>query len=317
MKSNFRLALMASLLLVPSSISAENNDQVIYPAGSSFGMIPFKGSSEAEEFSGFADRSDNRSVMIVKLPLDGWDEISSAFKDREILKERGINPRTIQDMEISGLPAVQLSGTQSLQGLTIPKCILIVKGKSAIGMFTAQIPEATDTELDACKLINGVTERETVTPADQLAALPFKLASFGDMRVVRTLASSGVLLTRGKLDVVKEYEQPIAIVVSSIRPSAAGQDRQAFAEKALRDFGNFDFEGPFSTSKLTIGGKEAIALETDAIDSKSEKKVRIVQWIMFADDGNYARIIGVSRRDQWAQSYPAFKNIRDGLSWTK
>ena len=280
-------------------------------------MIPFEGSSEAKEFSGFADSTDNRSVLIAELPLDGWDQIASAFKNREVLKQRGIDARTIEETEISGREAIQLSGTQSVQGLTIPKCILIVKGKSAIGMFTAQMPEATNPDTNACVLIRGVAEREPVSTSNQLAALPFALADTGDMRVVDVLASSGVVLTHGDLDIIKLNEQPIAIVASSLRPSAAGQDKQNFAEDALKTFGSFEYDGPFAANKLTIDNKPTIALEASAIDSKSKNKVRIVQWMLFADDGNYLRLIGVSTVDQWAKSYPMFEKVRDGITWPK
>ena len=177
-------------------------------------------------------------------------------------------------------------------------------------MFTAQMPEATDSETDACGLIAGVKEREPVSTSTQLAALPFTLADLGGMRVVDVLASSGVVLTHGELDIIKLNEQPIVIVASSLRPSAAGQDQQAFAENALRTFGSFGFDGPFAANQLTIDDKPAIALEATAVDSKSKNRVRIVQWMLFTDDGNYLRIIGVSTGDEWAKSYPMFVKVR-------
>ena len=316
-KRSLGLAVLAGLLVFPSAVSAESARQVVFPAGSSFGMVPFEGSKEAKEFSGFADVSDNRSVLIAELPLDGWAEISAAFKDRDILKQRGIDARTIEGLEISGREAIRLSGTQSVQGLTVPKCILIVKGKSAIGMFTAQMPQATDPDINACELIKGVAERSPISTSDQLAALPFTLADLGGMRIVDVLASSGAVLTHGELDIIKLNEQPIAIVVSSLRPSAAGQDQAAFAENALKNFGNFDFDGPFVANKLTIDDKPAVALEATAVDSKSKNRVRLVQWMLFSDDGNYLRMIGVSTVDQWAKSHSMFEKVRDGIDWSK
>jgi len=50
----------------------------------------------------------------------------------------------------------------------------------------------------------------------------------------------------------------------------------------------------------------------DAISAKDNTPVTVVQWLRFGGQGAL-RIIGSSPREQWAQAFPRFRAVRDGI----
>ena len=297
-----------------TTLSAEEN-QVVFPKGSSFGLIPFEGATVADGFSGFIDPSDIRSVLIAESPLDSWNELYDGFRDKAKLQEQGIEVAVIEDIEIAGREALRVVAKQSFRGTLIPKCILLLKGQSRIAMFSAQMPGSTDPTENACDLINEPTERAPPTEADQLAALPFQLTELGVFRLVRVLSSSGVLLTRGPLEVVTDASQPVLIVASSLRPTAAGWDKQEFAVSLIRQLATYEIGTILTNQQLGNPERDIVELIAEATDSETGASVKIVQWLLVGDDGHYLRIIGIAADEDWPTALPQFTEIRDGLVW--
>ena len=292
---------------------AQVTNEAVYPDGSSFGLVPFDGATESTSFSGFIDVKNSNSVMINEMPLVAWAGVYEAFNKKSNLQKQGIKAKSIKDVTVSGMVALQVSGTQTFQGRPIPKCIFLVKGKNKVAMFSAQMPQAKK-KADACALITGITERGSVSLGDKLASLPFGLSDLGGMRPVVVQAGSAAVFTIGPEDQSKSAEQPVLIIAPSIRPVATGQNKQKLAEQTLRTLADHDIKKIKGVRDLTIDGYpsvEVIALaeHTDA----PGVSINIVQWMVFKPDGNYVRLIGAATTDKWDDSMQRFKAIRDGL----
>lgn len=285
----------------------------VFPDGSAFGMVPFYGAQVAEQFTGFFDPADSTSVTINELPIEAWDEIAPNVSKAETWAGQGITATQITEVTIADMPAIRIAGTQTLAGREIPKCIYVLKGKAQVGIIAAQIPSVERAGEDACALIFGLAEREPATIEQQLAALPYQLGDRGNMRIVRVIGGSGVLLTNGPKDVVRDAEQPVLIIASSIGPSALGQDREAFALQALRSFGSYSLAGKPETQELQLAGLPANRIIVDAIDSRSGQDVRLAQWVGFLPDGNYLRVVGAAQIDGWEQTLSEFEKVAMGL----
>ena len=310
----FSLFCFAALMFDTGALANdEATEAVVYPAGSSFGMIPFEGLSEAEDFSGFVDLSDGTSVTINAMPLADWDETSNGFQDKALWAAQGIVAKHIEQTLVDGMHAVRISGSQFLQGRQIPKCVLLVRGKYQIGIYAAQIPDENYSGADACSLIRGISERPTLSVESQLEALPFELPELGGLRVVRVLGGSGVLLTHGPLDVVKSVEQPVMIVTTSLAPTSKGWARTEFSEQLLRSIPQFTVENITHTLKVSVKGQPAIEIVADIRHLEAGLDARIIQWIAFAPDGNYSRMIGISRPEHWDDSRARFERVMSGF----
>jgi hypothetical protein len=287
--------------------------ETVFPEGAAFGIAPFTGAQLADEFTGFADYSDSTSVTINELPIENWDEIASSVAKQETWVPQGITATEITNVTIANMPAIRISGTQVLAGRDIPKCIYVLKGKGQIGLIAAQIPNPERAGEDACALITGVAERAPATMEERMTALPYRLGDLGDLRVVRVIGGSGVLLTDGPKDVVRDGEQPVLIVVSSISPAALGDDRGAFALQLLQSFGSYSLAGKPEMEEAVLDGLPAIRIFADAIDSTSGKDVRLAQWVGFLPDGNYLRVIGVADIENWEHTLGNFVMVAAGL----
>ena len=317
------LAFAASLLAMPTlaqegpqnANSDETKAEAVFPSGSTFGIVPFKGAVEAEQFAGFADLETSASVMINELPLDAWDEISEGFSKPETVAQAGIIATSINRLEIAGMEAIRIAGTQSKQGLEIPKCLILLKGAEKVGFLTAQIPFRDDFGGDACSMIKGIAQRDAGSSLDaKIAALPFALADIGSLRVVQVLGGSGLLLTRGPLDVVKSAEQPMMIAASSISANTVGSDQMAFSERALASFDGHELGKKLDSAEITLAGLPATRLVYEAVQGNGTK-VTIVQWTAFRADGHYVRLIGIARREDWLRDSPSFERVANFLSF--
>lgn len=303
------VAALAALVAFPSLAQ-----ETVFPEGSRFGIVPFPGSEPGEGFSGFANPQTFESVVIVDMPAEAYDEVVEGMRDPERLSQQGVTVESREEFDVDGRPAVRLRGTQTARGMTFPKCIVVLKGRAATGLFSAQMPGAESG--DACDLITGIAERDAPGRGSQLAALPFALDDLAGLRVVQTLAGNGVLLTRGPADTLDAGpDQPVMIVVRSLGatlPSADG--REAFASRALADFEGYAEHEVVSRASVEVAGLPGIEHVADAVSQGDGRRVRLVQTILFDDaEGAYFRFIGVSPEESWEENGPAFEAVRDGF----
>ncbi len=290
-------------------------DQTVFPEGSTFGIIPFEGSVEAAQFAGFADMETSASVMITELPLAAWEQISTGFSKPETIAQAGITAATISRLEIAGMEAVRIAGTQTKSGLSFPKCVVLLKGREKVGFLTAQIPFQDDFGGDACALIRGIAQRDSSTSIDeQLAALPFALSDMGGFRVVQTIGGSGAVLTRGPLDEITSAEQPVMIIASSLSANTVGPDKMAFSEKVMASFPGHELGERLDSAELTLAELPATRLVYEAVQENGTE-ITLVQWAAFRADGQYVRLIGIASRENWLSDYPNFERVANSLSF--
>ena len=300
-----------------NELGDQSSDGPSFPEGSSFGIVPFEGSEEAAGFTGFIDPNDSTSVTISELPLNGWEDSVDVFQDREMLAAQGIIAEQISDVVVSDMPGIRISGRQRLQGRLIPKCIYLLKGERHIGLFAAQIPSPERESEDACRLISGIAVRPPLTLDDQFAALPFSLNNLGEFRLVRVMGGSAAILTIGDLDVVRELEQPVVIVTSSHAPSVAGTDPSEVSLHLLASLARYDIEEFISLDSEEVAGLPGTRLVASAIHEENGLEAMLVQYVAFAPDGNYTRLIGIVLRENWEHTSDKFDSIAKGLSLTQ
>lgn len=284
----------------------------MFPDGSSFGVIPFKGSSPAQDFAGFMDPITMSSVMIAELPVEAAPTLFESMADPAALAQRGISATSVERVEIAGLEALRISGTQSAQGLeNFPKCILVIQGTSVTAMISAQMPLSSGQ--DACDLIQGVSQRPAQTLEEQIAGLPFQVDSIGTLQIQGTVGGSGMMLSKDGGD---QASKPLMVIAHSIGgdagpvPNAA--QRMAISLQMLPGLEQYRDITVETSQQITIDGAPATEIIAVGLDKTAARKVRFVHWVRFATDGRI-RLFGEASRDVFAQHYPDFVAVRDGL----
>lgn len=304
-----RAAVAAALFVSPALAQ-----DTVFPEGSRFGLIPFPGSVPGDGFTGFGNPQTYESVVIIEMPVEAYDEVAAGLRDAAKLAEQGVAVEAVEEIDVGGRPAVRVRGTQKAQGLTFPKCIVALKGRGATGLFSAQMPGAEGG--DACDLITGIGEREDPGQASQVAALPFALDDMAGMRVVRTLAGNGVLLTRGAADTLdKGPDQPLMIVVRSLGAVLPGADgREAFATKALASLDDYADQQIVSSSPVEVAGLPGVEHVVDAVSAPDGRRVRLAHTVLFDDaEEAYYRLVGISPEAAWEENAATFAAVRAGF----
>ncbi|MEM1019430.1 MAG: hypothetical protein AAGJ09_02950 [Pseudomonadota bacterium] len=300
-----------AFLLITLAAPSWGQDGSIFPQGSSFGVIPFDGSTPAADFSGFIDQETLRSVMITELPKAGAKELFVGMQQPANLATQGITAETIETLEIAGMPALRIKGTQEAQGLpAFPKCILLVEGDASTGLISAQMP--MDTNGNACDLIQGVVQRAKQSLEEQVAGLPFRVQSIGNMRIADTLGGSALMLSKA---VAGSGNKPMMIISHSLgaQQSVPGAEQRMLISMQMLDGITNYYDYAIETSyEVNIDNAPGTAILATATEVDSERKVRLVQWVRFASDGNI-RLLAESDRDAFRDHFADFQTVRDGL----
>jgi hypothetical protein len=67
-----------------------------------------------------------------------------------------------------------------------------------------------------------------------------------------------------------------------------------------------------ASEPLRIGGQQGYETRMDAVMTKGDLDVTLVQWLRFGG-GAYVRIVGMGPKDKWADVFPRLRAVRDGI----
>lgn len=303
------LAVLLSLIL---TVPAAAQPAPLFPPGSSFGLAPFPGAQLADRFAGLIEPRSSASVVIAEFPPEAFDEMAAGLSNPEALAGRGITVERVERLDLGGLEALRVTGRQTAQGATFPKCLVLVRGRAATGLYTAQTP--TQTQGDACALIAGVAERDKPGLAEQLAALPFVLDDMAGFRPVAVLAGNTLLMTVGPEDRMdRGPSQPFAFIgaaVATVPVTAAS--RMEASLRALRGLSGFRDLAVTAEAETDRGGAPVTELLATARE-EGGRPVRLAQWLLFAPNGQTLRLVAIVPADGWAAHEPALRRLAAGL----
>ena len=314
-RTGLLLALAASAIAVTAPAGAA---EPVFPYGSDFGMVPFEGAEPATDFAGFLNPTTYASVTFSTLPPEAYEAMAAAMRDPGTLAAQSITADAVEDVTLeSGQQAVRLAGTQTAQGMTVPKCIVVVRGTAGTGLFAAQMPEVDGAAEagDACALVTGIVERAPQSLKEQVAALPFRYGPTGALRPIRVLMADAVLLTAGPEDgITPGSTQPFVIVTRGVnRLPVQPEDRASLSLEALGSLDGYGDMAPVETVEVTVGDAPGIRILADATSLADGKAVRMLQTMVFPD-GAYIRAAGVAPASSFSEHEAEFRSLMDGLA---
>ncbi|WP_422345624.1 hypothetical protein [Parasphingorhabdus sp.] len=221
MKADLRMhlypKLIAALLCLILAFPAHAAEPV-FPGGGAVGLEPPGAMTVADSFSGFRDSAEGASILIAEFPPEAYAEIAPRFT-AETLAARMSMKGPVEKLTLAGdIEALLATGVQTQQGVDYRKWVMIARGDDVTGMITVQIPESSGSYSDEQirATLNSVRFQPRGSLEDEISRLPFTMTERAGFRAVRTLAGSGLILTDGPKDVVKDASQPLVIIASSL-----------------------------------------------------------------------------------------------------
>lgn len=300
------LVLLAAITAAPAQTS-----EPAFPPGFRMGLVPPPGLAPSRTFPGFEDAEKKVAVVLAELPAAAYSEFTKVIFDDSparpiVLERRELFP-------IADGMAFLATGHQEADGVRYRKWLLVTSRAEYTALVQVQVPvSAGETYPDAAvrAALASITFRASPLN-EQLAMLPFRLEELGGFRVVRALPEGAVVLTEGPRD-DGNFAQPHLIVSVGQGAPPQGVDRQVFAQRmlavtpGLRDFRMVGSE------PMRINGQPGYEVRAEALDVRTGRPVRLVQWLRLGSSG-FVRVVGVASVESWAQAFPRFRAVRDGV----
>jgi hypothetical protein len=162
-------------------------------------------------------------------------------------------------------------------------------------------------------MLASVAVRQQVPVEEQVAQMPFNIREIADFKMVRTLApGAALLLADGNEDTGIE---PAPFMVLGLIGSVPEQtdDRARFAQQAASTIPGLRDARITNSEPMRIDGSPGFETRIEAVSGKDNTPVTVVQWLRFGNAAVAIRVIGSSPRDQWAEAFPRFRKVRDGI----
>jgi hypothetical protein len=306
-----RLRLLTAITLLCAAIYPAVAADAIFPPGVRVGLTPLVGLTAAKTFSGFESSDQSVKVLVTELPADAYGEVANAFKANPG-GTGGIKPESIE----TSVGTAYYTAENAKDGATgLRRYSMILPGGTFAGYVAVQVPESASkiyTDDAVRQMFASAIIRKEVPVDEQLGLMPFKITELGNFKNVRTLApGAAVVLADG--DEKTGFEPAPFIIIGIIGATPPEpEDRARFAqETALRIPGVRDVKITMS-EPIRVGGQQAYETRLDGTSGKDNTKVSVVQWLRFGGPG-VLRIVGSAPREQWADAFPRFRAVRDGI----
>jgi hypothetical protein len=301
------ISLLAPLVVAAGSTRAE---EPVFPPGIRIGMVPLAGLGLARKFTGFETPDESVKVLMAELPAEAYSEVMAALKTNP-----AVAGAKAENIETAAGTAYYTVETAKTGGDTVRRYSMILSGGTFSGYVAVQVPENAGKIYsdDAVRqMFATATLRKEVPAAELLGLMPFKVSELGDFRNVRTLTpGSAVLLADGDEKTGFEVAPFMVLGLMGTAPAQA-EDRGRFAEQAATSIPGVRNSRITMSEPLRIDGMAGYETRIDAISGKDNTPVTVVQWLRFGGQ-NALRIIGSAPRDQWANAFPRFRAVRDGV----
>ena len=308
-------ALLATLMAGPTGPAWAADP--VFPTGSHIGFVPPPGFVASKRFPGFENVEAASSMILIALPPDAFTEAQTTLT-ADALKQHGIAEVSRETLTLPNGRALLVIGTETESGQKFRRWMFLARVPEATALATVSVPEPQlgvySNEVIKASLLTIAT-RDLVPIEELLSLVPFRLDELAGLRPVRVLGSGGVILTAGSNDATNLAEQPMFVV--SIAPGGPEQTeaRANFARNLFTGLGDFKDVRIVSTDMLRLGGglSPTHELQAEANEVKSNKAVKLVQWVRFGS-GVVIRMVGVARADQWNSAFTQFRAVRDGVA---
>ncbi|MCP9627630.1 hypothetical protein NML43_11070 [Rhodopseudomonas palustris] len=309
-----QIARLLAIALAVAAVGPAFAADTIYPRGIRVGVTPMPGLTESQSFLGFESPGHGVKVLLAELPGPAYGEVETAFKALPDDATVKVKPQSLETAAGTAYYTAEdgVAGTDKVRRYS-----LIVPGSKAFSGYVAvQVAESeagTYSEDAVKKMLSSVTVRQDVPVAEQIAQMPFNVSELANFKTVRTLApGAAMLLADGNEDTGIEAAPFMVLGLIGSVPEQA-DDRARFAQQAAAGIPGLREAKITSSEPIRIDSQPGFETRIEAISGKDNTPVTVVQWLRFGSSNVALRVIGSSPRDKWAEAFPRFRKVRDGL----
>jgi hypothetical protein len=232
------------------------------------------------------------------------------------MKAGGIDVEQREDTVLAGMHGYLIVAHQNLSSTHVRKWALVLRGDDLTAVVLVVMPEtARDAYPDVAlrASLASLTVRATVPESEKLSLLPYRFGDLAGFRLVQAIPDGTAILTYGPSDVTVASLQPFFMVTTAGGEAPAPAERDSFARRLLVRATGLDQFQPVQSAALRIGVDQGHELIAEAKDPKNGAELTVVQWLRFGSVG-YIQMVGIARRDAWAEAFPRMRTLRDGIA---
>lgn len=291
--------LLAFLFL--GQIAFGQTEKHIKVPGTKCSLIPPSGFVVATNFSGFQNTETGASIMINELPTP-YQSLVDGFT-AEALKLRGMTLIKKQTIDFNGSKATLIDVTQSANGTTYIKQMLVfgdTKGTVLVNGIYPEVSNSIEEKIKDALLSTFYNNSQNDNP---LEAATFTIdIKDTDFKLIKYMSGSLLYSTDGKIPT----EKPTLIVANSIA-KVPTQDQKKYSEERLKKLPRGEQNTIKEIKEITIDNLKGYEIVADG-KTKDNKAELVYQVMLFNESGDYYIIVGQSKED-FDKYLESFKKI--------
>lgn len=282
-------------------IAFGQTEKLINVPGTKCSLIPPVGFVAATTFSGFQNAETGASIMINELPAP-YQSLVDGFTS-EALKSRGMTLINKQTIDFNGSKATLIDLTQSANGTTYLKQMLVFGDTNGTVLVNGIYPEASKAIEEKIKDALLSTVYNTSQNDNPLEAATFTIDTKGtDFKLIRYMSGSLLYSTDGKIPT----EKPTLVVGNSIA-KVPTQNQKKYSEDRLKKLPRGEFNEIKTINEVIIDNLKGYEIVANG-KTKEDKPELVYQVMLFNESGDYYIIVGQSK-DEFDKYLEMFKKV--------
>jgi len=283
--------------------------------GSRIGLVPPEGMVPSRAFQGYEDASKGAMLFVTELGANTAEQVAKDFTP-EALAAGGIEVETREDVALAGMHGYLVVAHQDVAGMRWRKWALVQTRDDITAIIVLMTSEAAreaypDAVLRAS--FASLALRESVPDEEKFGLLPYRFGDLAGFHLVQAIPTGTAILTSGPSDATIATSQPFFMIgLAASAPAPA--EWESFARRRVATIGGLDQFHVLQVTQIRFGpdfGQEIVA---EGKDPKNGVELSLVQWMHFRA-GGYMEMVGIARRDVWAEAFPRMRMLRDGIEF--
>ena len=284
-----KIRFLLSLLLF-GQIAFGQTEKLTKVSGTKCSLIPPSGFVTATTFSGFQNEETGASIMINELPTP-YQSLVDGFT-AEALKSRGMTLIKKQTIDFNGSKATLINLTQSANGTTYIKQMLVfgdTKGTVLVNGIYPEVSKEIEAQIKEALLSTVYNSLQNDNP---LEAATFTIdVKDTDFKLIKYMSGSLLYSTDGKIPT----EKPTIIVGNSIA-KIPSQNQKKYSEERLKKLPQGEQNIIKEIQEITIDNLKGFEIVANG-KTKDNKAELVYQVMLFNDKGDYYIFVGQSQEE--------------------
>jgi len=283
--------------------------------GSRVGLVPPEGMVPSRSFQGYEDASKGAMLFVTELGANTAEPVAKDFT-AEALQAGGIEVESREDLELAGMHGHLVVAHQDVAGMRWRKWALVQTRGDITAIIVAMTPEAAreaypDAVLRAS--LASLALRESVPDEEKFGLLPYRFGDLAGFRLVQAIPSGTAILTSGPSDATIATSQPFFMIDLAAKAPVPAE-RESFARRRVASIGGLDQFHVLQSTPTRFGADLGHEIIAEGKDPKNGIELSLAQWLRF-HAGGYMEMVGIARRDAWAEAFPRMRTLRDGVEF--